>query len=75
MRLVIYGAGWFKTVLGAYIMKSGKKIDLVNHNLAHIEALRARGTTIQGAADLMSVVLGCTFGRSADNRHARESFR
>jgi 2-dehydropantoate 2-reductase len=56
MRLAIYGAGSIGTVLGAYITKSGTEIDLVNRNVAHIEALRSRGATIQGAADFTTPV-------------------
>ena len=46
-RYAIYGANPLGTVLGAYITKSGGKIDLINHNKAHVEALRKNGAVIQ----------------------------
>lgn len=43
MRSAIYGAGSLGTILGAYITKNGGQIDLINHNKAHVAALRAEG--------------------------------
>ena len=40
MRCAIYGAGAMGTVLGAFIARAGKQIDLVNRNERHIAALR-----------------------------------
>lgn len=51
-RYAIYGAGSLGTVLGAYITKNGGKIDLINRNKAHIEALKKNGATINGTVDI-----------------------
>ena len=48
MRSMIYGAGSLGTVLGAYIAEAGGQIDLVNHNEAHVRALRQNGALITG---------------------------
>lgn len=51
-RFAIYGAGSLGTVLGAYITKNGGKIELINRNKAHIDALNKNGATINGTVDL-----------------------
>ena len=51
MRIAIYGAGSLGTVLGAYLTKNGVPVDLVNHNRAHVEALRKNGAHIAGTVD------------------------
>ncbi len=51
-RYAIYGAGSLGTVLGAYITKNGGKIDLINRNKAHVEALQKNGATINGTVNL-----------------------
>ena len=75
LRCAIYGAGSLGTILGAYISASGKQIDLINHNKAHVAALREYGARVVGtrwskllinsAFSGMSTVLGCTFGEAA----------
>ena len=50
MRYAIYGAGAMGTVLGAYIAKAGVEIDLINHNEAHVAALKEKGAQIVGKA-------------------------
>ena len=52
MRSAIYGAGSLGTVLGAYLSKSGQEIDLVNHNKAHVEALKTSGAHISGTVEM-----------------------
>ena len=47
-RYAIYGAGSLGTVLGAFIQKNGGRIDLINRNKAHVEALRQNGAVIRG---------------------------
>lgn len=47
-KMAIYGAGSLGTILGAYITKSGKQIDLINRNREHIEGLRQHGAQIRG---------------------------
>ena len=51
MKTAIYGAGSLGTVMGAYLTKNGEAIELVNHNRAHVEALRAHGAHITGTVD------------------------
>lgn len=51
-RYAIYGAGSLGTVLGAYITKNGGKIELINRNKAHVEALNKHGAIINGTVDL-----------------------
>ena len=51
-RYAIYGAGSLGTVLGAYITKNGGKIDLINRNKAHVEALNKNGATITGTVNM-----------------------
>ena len=59
-RYAIYGAGSLGTVLGAYITKSGEKIDLINRNKAHVEALNATGAHITGTVDMTVPVTAIT---------------
>lgn len=51
-RYAIYGAGSLGTVLGAFITKNGGKIDLINRNRAHVEALREKGAVITGTVEM-----------------------
>ena len=59
-RYAIYGAGSLGTVLGAYITKNGGKIDLINRNREHIEALNKNGAIINGTVDLKVPVTAIT---------------
>lgn len=59
-RYAIYGAGSLGTVLGAYITKNGGKIDLINRNKAHVEALQKNGATINGTVNLKVPVSALT---------------
>ena len=51
MRVAIYGAGAMGTILGAYIAASGKQIDLITRNVAHVEALKMHGAQVLGNAN------------------------
>lgn len=51
-RCAIYGAGSLGTVLGAYMTQKGARVELVNRNKAHVEALREKGARITGTVDL-----------------------
>ena len=51
-RYAIYGAGSLGTVLGAYIKKNGGKIEIINRNKAHIDALNKNGVTITGTVNM-----------------------
>ena len=59
-RYAIYGAGSLGTVLGAYITKNGGKIDLINRNKAHVEALRKNGAIINGTVEMTVPVTALT---------------
>ena len=59
-RYAIYGAGSLGTVLGAYITKNGGKIDLINRNKAHIDALCQNGAIINGTVEMTVPVAALT---------------
>ena len=59
-RYAIYGAGSLGTVLGAYITRNGGRIDLINRNKAHIQALKERGARITGTVDMSVPVTALT---------------
>ena len=56
MNCAIYGAGAMGTVLGAYIARAGRDIDLINHNREHVAALKEKGAHIVGTVDFMQKV-------------------
>ena len=60
MRAAIYGAGSLGTILGAYITQKGEKIELINRNKAHVEALQTRGATITGTVNFTQAVTAYT---------------
>jgi len=60
MRSAIYGAGSLGTILGAFITKNGGQIDLINHNKAHVEALRTSGAHVVGTLDFVQPVTAYT---------------
>ena len=60
MRVAIYGAGSLGTILGAYISKAGAKIELINRNKAHVEALQSSGATIVGTVQINQQVIAYT---------------
>ena len=60
MRAAIYGAGSLGTILGAYITKNGGKIELINRNKAHIEALCKNGATVTGTVNFNQKVVAYT---------------
>ncbi len=60
MRVAIYGAGSLGTILGAYITKGGAKIDLINRNKAHIEALQSGGAKVVGTVQFCQKVVAYT---------------
>lgn len=60
MRAAIYGAGSLGTILGAYITKNGGKIELINRNKAHVEALQKKGATVTGTVNFTQNVTAYT---------------
>lgn len=60
MRSAIYGAGSLGTILGAFITKKGGQVDLINHNKAHVAALRGKGAKVVGTVELTQPVTALT---------------
>lgn len=60
MRAAIYGAGSLGTILGAYITKNGGKIELINRNKEHIEALQKKGAKVIGTVEFSQPVKAYT---------------
>lgn len=60
MRVAIYGAGSLGTILGAYISRGGEKIELINRNKAHVEALQTQGAHIIGTVQFVHPVVAYT---------------
>ncbi len=52
MRSAIYGAGSLGTVLGAYLSREGVRIDLINRNHSHVDALTRSGAHISGTVNM-----------------------
>ena len=48
------------TILGAYISRGGEKIELINRNKAHVEALQTRGAHIIGTVQFVQPVVAYT---------------
>lgn len=46
-RLAIMGCGSLGTILGAYIAKGGRQVELIDANKAHVDALNTNGAKIQ----------------------------
>ena len=60
MRTAIYGAGSLGTILGAFITRNGGKVELINRNKAHVEALQKNGAKIIGNLDFTQEVVAYT---------------
>ena len=60
MKAAIYGAGSLGTILGAFISRNGGEIDLINHNVKHVAALREHGAHITGTLDFTQKVSALT---------------
>ena len=60
MRIAIYGAGSLGTILGAFINKAGVPIELINRNVAHVEALKAKGAQVVGTVQFCQPVTAYT---------------
>ena len=56
MRCAIYGAGAMGTVLGAFIARAGRSIDLINRNERHITAMKEKGAAVCGAVQFTQSV-------------------
>lgn len=59
-RIAIMGAGSMGTVLGAYISKAGRQVDLIDVNRAHVDALNKCGAQIVGFTKITVPVTALT---------------
>ncbi len=59
-RIALVGAGSLGLVLGAYISKSGRQIDLIDSDQAHVDALNLNGARIIGTSEFTVPVHGIT---------------
>jgi 2-dehydropantoate 2-reductase len=60
MRAAIMGVGSLGTILGAYITKAGKQIDLIDLYTEHVEALNKNGAHVIGKTDFTVPVKALT---------------
>ncbi len=60
MKYAIYGAGSLGTILGAYVTKNGGKIELINRNKNHVNALIENGARITGEVEMTVPVKAIT---------------
>ena len=51
-RIAIMGTGSLGTILGAYIAKSGRQVDLIDANKAHVDALNKNGARVIGNVEM-----------------------
>ncbi len=59
-RLCIMGAGSMGMVLGAYISKAGRQVDLIDANKAHVDAMNEKGAHVVGFSDFIVPVTALT---------------
>ena len=55
MRKALVGAGSLGTIIGALAAEKGVKIDLIDANRAHVEALNKKGATVVGKMQLQNI--------------------
>jgi 2-dehydropantoate 2-reductase len=60
MRAAIMGVGSLGTVLGAYITKAGKQIDLIDAYTEHVDALNKNGARVTGKIEFTVPVKALT---------------
>jgi 2-dehydropantoate 2-reductase len=60
MRAAIMGVGSLGTILGAYITKAGKQIDLIDVYEDHVKALNEKGAHVVGTIDFTVPVTALT---------------
>ncbi|MBW8384166.1 MAG: ketopantoate reductase family protein, partial [Youngiibacter sp.] len=60
MRIAIMGAGSLGTILGAYITRSGREIDLIDVNVEHVDALNNNGAKVIGHMEMVVPVKALT---------------
>ena len=60
MRTAIMGAGSLGTILGAYIARAGRQVDLVDANVEHVKALNENGAKVTGKVEFAAKVKAIT---------------
>ncbi len=55
MNLLIWGAGAIGGTIGAYLVRAGHQVTLVDRVLEHVDAIRTRGLSITGPIDEFTV--------------------
>ena len=60
MRTAIMGAGSLGTILGAYLSKAGRPVELIDANVAHVAALNEHGAKIIGKSEFTAPVKAIT---------------
>jgi 2-dehydropantoate 2-reductase len=61
VNITIVGAGAIGGTIGAYLVRSGEQVRLVDRDIDHVEAMRRRGLTIQAFDETFTVpVDACT---------------
>lgn len=60
MRIAIMGAGSLGTILGAYISKAGKNVDLIDPFEEHVKVLNEQGAHVIGTVDFVQKVNAIT---------------
>jgi 2-dehydropantoate 2-reductase len=55
MKITVVGAGAIGGVLGAYLAKGGREVELVDVNEAHVESIKANGLTIKSQEEEFNV--------------------
>ncbi len=64
-RIAVMGAGSLGTILGAYLTKAGLKVDLIDANREHVDALNKNGATVVGSVEMNVPVSALTPDRMA----------
>ena len=59
-RIAIMGAGSMGMILGAYIAKSGRQVDLIDVNRAHVDAMNKNGARVTGFTEMTVPVTALT---------------
>lgn len=52
MKIAIYGAGAMGTVLGVFLTRAGKEVDLITRNEKHVENMNQYGAQVTGTVEM-----------------------
>ncbi len=59
-RIAVMGAGSLGTIFGAYLVKAGQDVELVDAYQDHVDALRTTGAHVVGKAEMTVPIKACT---------------